>query len=113
MTKTLFTGVLSLLIASCSQQDDRICEAVAKAPNTISECVHREGYLLADAEGSIRDVATAVVEKCRNHIIQQLLSKPENGPSLEVYATAIEDNAVEEAIRRVTEARSGNCKKPE
>ena len=113
MNKTLFTGVLSFLIASCSQQDDRICEAAVKVPDTVSQCVHRQGYLLAGAEGSIRDVATAVVEKCRSYTTEKLLSKPANGPSLEVYAKAIEDNAMEEAILRVTEARSGKCDKPE
>ena len=111
MNRGLYFAPLMLIIAGCSPQDSRICLNALAKPRYISECVHRQAYLFAKADGSVRDIATAVVESCSGFIFHKIIRKPADF-DVESYTKLLEDNAMKDAIRRVVEARAGKCDAP-
>ena len=122
MEQRIYLTALMLLIAGCSQQDDRICQT---PPNLIatkngSHCIHRNAYLMADADGSISDIAKAVAQKCSSHTLDDSMTATARaGAGAQASGNADEtyewyqQEALREAFQRVTEARSGNCDKPD
>jgi len=126
--------IAAAMLSACSQADDRICEsydqnmpaADAKRHDTlqtaydVKRCVHRWSFRLAQAEGSISDVAQAVVEACRepigNHALAigaENLKAAQNGtPTTSDALEVIEANAKATATFYVTMARAGHCKIP-
>ena len=108
MDRGLYLAPMMLLIAGCSQQDDRICKYVSKHNNTLGACITYQAYLLAPADGSIRDVATAVKEKCSEELNASIANRPEAVPE-DAWIRATESNALNQAIRDVTDARAGHC----
>ena len=112
MNRVLYLALLALPVAGCSQQDNRICETPATEPVRADQCVHRQTYLMADAEGSISEIAKAAAHKCDNYITNDAEIAAgkfrDTNRTLEHY----EQKTLKDAIQRVTEARSGNCDKP-
>ncbi len=128
MNKAILYVSLALLIVGCgrqsendavevavSLQDDVICKKAPASATNVGECLHRESYLLASAEGEIRDIAVAVVERCNAEIMLRATNDmpPSAKNNLDEWMNAILKHYTDEAIMRVTEARAGKCDKPE
>ena len=114
MYKAMNLAVLALITTGCGQQDNRICETPATEPRLASHCVHREAYLMADAEGSIADIAKAAAHKCNSYVLND--SEVWAGKMNKEYDKVLEfyeKQTLNNAFQRVTESRSGNCNKPE
>lgn len=101
--------------AAISQQDDAICEKAPPTATNADECVHRESYLLASAEGEIRDIAVAVVERCNAEIMLRATNDkpPSAKDNMNEWMSAIQKHYTEKAVMRVAESRAGKCDKPE
>ena len=109
----MYLVTLGLLAAGCSQQDHRICETPATEPRRASQCVHRVAYLMADADGSIADVAKAVAHKCNSFVLNDSEVSTGANRDPDTVLQFYEEKTLRDAFQRVTEARSGNCDKPE
>ena len=101
-----------LMLAGCNQQDDRICE-VPKNDFEADSCLHRNAYLMGDAEGSIKDIATAVVARCNLEINKDYMSKVEIRDVTDEAIQAHYADALDTAKRRIIESIAGKCDKPE
>ena len=77
-------------------------------------CIHKFGYRFGRAEGSNREIADAVVGRCRSSLDRVLQLRQEEGaqtqsPFTTIDAKNLEDRFREEALRRVVEGRAGKC----
>ena len=120
-------------LASCNRQDDRICLPPEKIPigeiarakgamewRKITEnCVHAWAYRLAHAPGSNTEIARAVVVGCSDGIAFWVSSRSV-GPdsevplygSMEALEKSANDEMLQLALFRVTQARAGKCEIP-
>ena len=124
---TVITSIL--MLAACGQKISDaglVCEPTPgfiandvgansdEQSKIVSQCIHKFGYRFGRAEGSNREIADAVVGRCRpgiNRVLQY--KKDEALRSKTTYSTedskAVEDSFREEALRRVVEGRAGKC----
>ena len=112
MYRAMCLAMLALFTTGCSQQDNRICETPTTEPRRASQCVHRLAYLMADADGSIADVAKGVAHKCNSFILNDSEVATGTNRDPDTVLQFYEEKTLRDAFQRVTEARSGNCEKP-
>jgi hypothetical protein len=107
--------LLPALLSACSQQDKRICEAPPPdGDGGVSGCIHRAAYQFASAPGSNTDLARAVVAQCDSKILDRAMNMPVDLPPEaqdRLYQNS-RKNAEEDAMRRIIQAKAGNCEKP-
>ena len=97
-------GLIATEVGSSSDEQAKIA----------SLCIHKFGYRFGRAEGENREIADAVVGRCRNSLDRVLHLKQEEGAQSDASFTSIdakfiEDRFREEALRRVVEGRAGKC----
>ena len=113
---------VAFLAAGCdafSRTDEAICAPPSGPPGALravapeqleltNECVWFWAYRLAPAEGSIADVADAVIGACFSNIehYEALIARGANRPPDAAAAAAAFRR---DAMYRVAEARAGNC----
>ena len=67
---------------------------------------------MADADGSIADVAKAVAHKCNSFVLNDSEVATTANRDPDTVLQFYEEKTLRDAFQRVTEARSGNCEKP-
>lgn len=107
--------VVCLVLGACDaapRQDDRICLAPARTPQPgdWGSCIHRWSYRLAQAPGSAREVADAVVAGCSGPMMDQVNSASQD-ERLQLLAD-INRSAPDLALFHVVQARAGHCDIP-
>lgn len=106
----------ALILISCKSQDDKICEPPPKlGEGGMSGCLHRAAYQFAKASGSNSDLAKAVVVQCDPVLLNQVTNSPIQLSPAEMDALYNQSrkNAFDDAIRRIIQAKAGNCAKPD
>ena len=69
---------------------------------------------MADAEGSISDIAKAVTQKCNDFVLKQSMDMAaKNNGDADKLLIWYEAETLKDAGQRVTEARAGQCQKPD
>lgn len=68
---------------------------------------------MADADGSITEIANAATQKCDSFILEDSMQMTiKTGADADKQLEFYEKETLKDAIQRVTEARAGNCDKP-
>ena len=110
--KLIMITSATLFLAGCSQQDNRICQPAPSTLVNTSQCIHQQSYLFASANGSIREVANAVVESCNPFLFNDSIKASAELRGGQVFEKIVYDNALKDAVKRVVEARAGKCNAP-
>lgn len=101
----------SAVLAGCgapSGSSSSICESPpAIAPGDVGACIHRRAYEMASRPGSAKEVADAVLISCADAVSYKMASLPEGERDVELEK--LNEVFPREAIRRVEQARAGNC----
>ena len=130
MTIFRFDALISLvlLLGACSEKisdEGLICE---QSPGLIqgtatdssgqlelvNQCIHKFGYRFGRSSGTNREIADAVIGRCRESLDNFLSFKVEEGnkskePFVDSNWKVFEERFREEALRRVVEGRAGQC----
>jgi hypothetical protein len=110
-----YAALATLTLSLCGHgQDGRICEKVPTAIKSSYECVHRQAYLLASADGTITEISKSVAAKCEHLIVTRYFRIKQSRRFVKLPRTSAQLADLEiQAAKRVVEARAGKCDKPE
>lgn len=132
MVRHMTLGLLAFSLAACSvKENSSICSTpeqlgeVLKLPHDfanqiirVDNCLHRWGFRLAGAPGSINDVAQAALGACRDMFGTEALLYAKEGKlpmdqeSLDRWEARFRGEGLDLARFYVAMARAGNCAIP-
>ncbi|MES2442437.1 MAG: hypothetical protein V4574_06370 [Pseudomonadota bacterium] len=107
----------AFLLVSCSRQDDKICEAPPEGKQSgYAGCIHRAAYQFARSPGPNTELARAVVAQCDGLILSAVVdiaAKHEmSSEDRDNFYESTRKSAAEDALRRIVQAKAGNCDTP-
>ena len=124
--------LMMFVLVSCGGQNDGICETPpeAKWATTKDSCIHRAAYKYARSAATNSELAKAVRTECDEKILEfakgmtdlkrKVLDRKGTAYTQEDYDEGldqayqyVEKEAEAEALRRIVQAKAGNCDLPE